>query len=293
MNKKQTEIVEIITPNKYVHHGLWVGPQKSKRVFINIHGLTSNLFSADKLYPLVDAETAVLTFNNRGHDIVSKLKRLNQENPKGYDSELAGTAHEVFEDCVDDLEGAVQLCHTQGVKEVYLVGHSTGCQKSIFYLSKIKNKQNVSGVVLLCPLSDYASVHLVADKIIYENALRFARAEVKNGRPKTLLSEKYWPRELINAQRFLSLYTSESSEEIFTYSHDKEPEAFQSVLTPTLVILAGADEYGERPAKKIQFWFDSNKKSQYYKSIVVENAMHNLKGFEEEVCREIKDWISK
>jgi len=288
----QIEIVEMVTPNKYVHHGLWVGPQKSKRVFINIHGLTSNLFSADKLYPLVDAETAVLTFNNRGHDIVSKLKRLNPENPKGYDSELAGTAHEVFEDCVDDLEGAVQLCHTRGVKEVYLVGHSTGCQKSIFYLSKIKNKQNVSGVVLLCPLSDYAAISLSADKDQYEKALAFSRNEVRENRPSTLLSEEYWPSELIDAQRFLSLYTPESSEETFTYSHDKEPKAFQSVEAPMLVVLAGKDEYCDRPTEKLKAWFDRSNVSSKYNSVVIETAPHNLKGSEEEVCKEIKDWIS-
>ena len=288
----QIEIVDVITPNKYVHHGLWVGSQKPKRAFISIHGLTSNLFSGNKLFPLVNADNAVLTFNTRGRDIVAKVKHLNPDHPKGYDSLVAGTAHEIFEDCVDDLEGAVQLCHDRGVKEVYLVGHSTGCQKSIYYLSKTNNKQRVSGVVLLCPLSDYAAVPLAVDKAQYEKALEYSRREVEDGRLHTLLSEEYWPSELIDAQRFLSLYTPESVEEIFTYSHDKEPKAFQSVEVPMLVVLAGADEYCDRPTEKLKAWFDRSNVSSKYKSLVIKNALHNLKGVEDEVCNEIKGWIS-
>jgi len=288
----QIEFVDVLTPKNYQLRGVWVINKKPKRVFIFIHGLTSDLFSGKTIFDLAQGNGAVLSFNNRGYGIVSKVKHLNPDHPKGYDSIIAGTAHEVFEDCVDDLEGAVQLCHDRGVKEVYLVGHSTGCQKSIFYLSKTKNKQKVSGAILLCPLSDYAAISLSADKDQYERALAFSRNEVKEKRPSTLLSEEHWPSELIDAQRFLSLYTPESSEEIFTYSHDKEPEAFQSVEVPMLVVLAGKDEYCDRPTEKLKAWFDRSNVSSKYNSVVIENALHNLKGSEEEVCKEIKDWIS-
>lgn len=288
----QIEIVDVITPKNYQLRGVWVGAKKPKKVFIFIHGLTSDLFSGKTIFGLADGDNAVLSFNNRGYGIISKIKHLNLNNPKGYDSVIAGTAHEIFEDCVDDIEGAVQLCHDLGAKEIYLVGHSTGCQKSIFYLSKTKNKQNVTGVVLLCPLSDYAAVPLAADKSIYERALEYSRKEVEEGRPSTLLSEEYWPSELIDVQRFLSLYTPESSEEIFTYSHDKEPKALQSVDAPMLVLLAGSDEYCDRPTEKLRAWFDRSIVSSKYKSVIVENALHNLKGSEEAVCKEVKDWIS-
>ncbi len=289
----QIEIVDIITPKNYQLRGVWVGAQKPKKVFIFIHGLTSDLFSGKTTFGLASDDSAVLSFNNRGYGIISKIKQLNRDNPKGYDSIVAGTAHEIFEDCVDDLEGAVQLCHDRGVKEVYLVGHSTGCQKSIFYLSKTKNKQNVTGVVLLCPLSDYAAVPLAADKTQFEKALKYARKEVDENRPHALLSEEYWPSELIDAQRFISLYTPESSEEIFTYSHNKEPKAFQSVESPMLVVLAGADEYCDRPTEKLKAWFDRSNVSSKYKSVVIEKALHNLKGSEKDVCMEIEQWVSK
>lgn len=289
----QIEIVELVTPRNYLMNGIYMGPKKPDRVFVYVHGLNSNLFSGDKIFSLANRQTGVLTFNNRSHDVVSRIKKLNPVNQKGYDSEFVGTAHEKFEDCVDDLEGVVEFCHKRGAAEIYLVGHSTGCQKSIYYLHQTSNKQNVTGVVLLCPLSDYAAVAPLSDKACYEKVLEFSRSEVREGRPHTLLSEEYWPRELIDAQRFLSLYTPESPEEIFTYSHDKKPTSFASIKIPMLVVLAGSDEYADRSSEKLRVWFDKNHKSSNYKSVVIENAPHNLKGSEAVVCQEINNWSQK
>lgn len=287
----QTELIDLVTPNSYQLHGVWVGPSNPKKVFIFVHGLTSNLFSGRMIFPLVDKDTAVLSFNNRGRDIISKLKHLNPSHPKGYDSEVAGTAHEVFEDCVDDIQGAVSFAQSRNVKEVYLVGHSTGCQKSVFYLSKTKNKQKVSGAVLICPVSDYTTTSIEADKTQYENALKFAQKEVEEGRAHTLIPTEYWPNELLDAQRFISLYTPDSSEEVFCYSQKgKEPAILKSVTAPLMPIIAGSDEYLDRPAVELLSWFKANNNSNKYKGVIIDGALHNLSGYEEKLRDEINAW---
>lgn len=289
----QIEIVEIITPKNYSLQGLWVGPQNPKKTIIAIHGLTSNLFSDKKYLPLVNSDTAVILFNNRGHGIVSKTRHLNPQNPKGYDSELGGCAHEVFEDCVDDIEGVVSLVQSRGAEKVYLAGHSTGCQKAVFYASKAKNKQNISGIILLCPVSDYGHISTRADKNQYDKALEFASNSIKNNKPHTFMPEDLWPDELLDAQRFLSLYTPDSSEEIFSYVQpEKDPTTLKSVSVPILVILAGSDEYADRSPDKLLEWFNNNNNSISYKGVIIKDALHNLKGVENEICKEIKDWIS-
>ncbi len=289
----QVELIDIVTPRQYKLHGMWMGSLSAQTVFVHIHGLTSNMFNGQTITSLSNDKTAVLAFNNRGNGIVSKLKHLNPNNPKGYDSEIAGTAHEVFEDCVDDIEGAVAFAQKRGAKSIYLVGHSTGCQKSLYYLVKSKLNQNVSGVILICPISDYTTISLEADKTQYNKALTFARQMVKKGKPHELIPSEYWPNELLDAQRFISMYTPESSEEIFSYSQPtKDPLIYQSVETPMLVIFAGSDEYADRPAQKLQEWFDPHTKSKKYTSVVVENALHNLKGYEEKICDIIRDWTT-
>src|ERR1700722_3607606 len=145
-------VVQITTPKKYVLNGLWFGPKKPKRVVIWVHGLGSSMFSKLNLIrAIVDPHTAVLAFNNRGFERVAQIRRTADSKSKRL---LAGAAHERFVDCVDDIQGAVNFVRKRKVKSIYLAGHSTGCQKSIYWASK-KGK-NVKGIILLAPVSDYA-----------------------------------------------------------------------------------------------------------------------------------------
>src|SRR3989344_7901479 len=121
--------IEITTPKKVVLNGLWFGsysakaskgkPKKPKRVIVWVHGLGSSMFSKLEIADeLVDKKTAMLVFNNRGHDKVvsvatTKGKRI-----------LAGSAHEKFTDCADDIQGVINFARRRGVNNVFLVGHS-------------------------------------------------------------------------------------------------------------------------------------------------------------------------
>src|SRR3989344_3289855 len=97
--------IEIVTPKKVRLKGLWLGPKKTKRVIVWVHGIGSSMFS--KLYTpekLADSKTAVLVFNNRGHDKVSRIASTNETHIGA--TELGGGASEVFTECVDDIQGA-------------------------------------------------------------------------------------------------------------------------------------------------------------------------------------------
>jgi chaperonin GroES len=60
---------------------------------------------------------------------------------------VAGETFEIFGDCVDDLQGVVNLAKDRGVKEIYIVGHSTGSQKNVYYLPKEASKDKKEGIV--------------------------------------------------------------------------------------------------------------------------------------------------
>src|SRR3989344_1290605 len=193
--------VEIITPKKYVLGGLWFGAARAERVIIFIHGLGSSAFSQHQLVrPWVDKKTAVMTLSNRGHDKIAKLRKLVGVK-KSHVSILAGQAHEVFTDCADDIQGAVNFAKKQGAKEIYLAGHSTGCQKSVYYGSK-KSDRTVKGLILLAPMSDY-SIAVMTDKNgRLAHAVKIAMGMVRAGKKHSLLPENIWG-DVIDAQRFL------------------------------------------------------------------------------------------
>jgi len=281
-------VVSIETPKKVLLNGLWFGNPKAKRAIIWVHGLLSSAFSGQRIIgELSDAETAVLTFSNRGHDGVASVSRLLPGGKKKY--EWAGTAHEVFSDCVDDIQGAINFARKMGVKEIFLAGHSTGCQKSIYWAQARKGK-GVKGIILLAPLSDYAGVRMQDAKKI-RVAVVLARKLVKSRKPGELLPPKLWVSEPADAQRFLSLYTPDSIEQsIFPYFDEKRtPKLFRSIKLPILAIFAGADEYADRPAKDIAAWFEREAQAPL-RTLTIDGATHGFKDREKAVAKAIRAW---
>ncbi len=284
------------TPGNILLNGLWFGPQRVNTAYIFVHGLGSNTFSHHELLlPLVTKTAGVLFFNNRGHDTVTTVKKLDQRKKRGYRSLLAGCAHEVFTDCRDDIAGAVKVVRNKGAKKIILIGHSTGCQKSIYFLAHSK-KPLVDAVVLLAPLSDYADFIKFTPQKEYDTIVKAAQALIAAGKPHQLLPYEVLPKRLsepCDAQRFLSLYTPDSSEEIFCYAQkSKVPHDLQKVKIPLLVLLAGKDEYRDRPMNQIAKWFACSNCSKNFRIEIIPQAPHSFWGNETEVIAAIQSFLS-
>lgn len=277
-------VVEIETPKKVRLNGLWFGVKKPKRVIVWVHGLGGSAFSNRRLIEqMAKGDTAVIAFNNRGFGVVNRIL-------KGRKKTVIGAAHEVFEECVDDIQGAIDLAHDIGVKQIFLGGISTGCQKSIYWAAKRKGK-GVSGIILLAPIADYAGLG-TEERALLPKATKAAQALIVAGKSHDLLSETLWQTP-IDAQRFLSLYTPDSVEQsIFSYfDATKKPRMLRSVAVPVLVLLAEKDEHADRPAEDIAVWFE-----EYVQKPTVSIVMgvdHGFKGGEKAVAVSIKRWVAQ
>src|SRR5690606_34801397 len=119
-----------------------------------------------------------------------------------------------------------------------------GCQKIVYYASRKRDKL-VRGLVLLAPISDYAGTERRVGSRMYGKALTAARDLLKHGKPHALLPEGTWYVP-IDAQRWLSLYTPDSAEEIFTYASGRKPTMLRRVKLPMLVLLAQNDQCADR-----------------------------------------------
>ena len=98
-----------------------------------------------------------------------------------------------------------------------------------------------------------------------------------------------WPIP-IDAQRFLSLFSPESVEEIFSYASKKEPKILKSVKKPLLIILAGDDEHRDRPMAEIYSWFKDILVDKKNEIKIINEAPHNFIGNVFELERIIKKW---
>jgi len=291
---KSCHCIQIATPKRYLLDGLWFGSDKPKKGIIFVHGLASTVFVGHGfLAPLALKEVATIFFSNRGHDKVTGIKKIDRKAKKGYIREIAGEAQEVFTDCVDDIEGVVNYLLRRKVKDIYLVGHSTGCQKIVYYLSQNGKQRKVRGAVLLCPISDYASTKKSTDSNKLKRAEQVALKLVKKKKPHEFLPSNIWS-DLLDAQRFLSLYTPNSKEEIFTYAQPrKTPRTLQKLRIPLLIVFAEKDEYRDRDSKEMARWFEDNIRSTQSTISIIPGALHSFNGKEDQVAKVIGSWLAK
>jgi acetyl esterase/lipase len=255
-----------------------------------IHGLGGNLLSMNTLTErLVSDSCCVLHFSNRGHDIISRVKKIDNRKKSGKTSFYGGAAHEVFTDCVDDIQGAIEFARSNGAKKIFLIGHSTGCQKITYFLSKKSSLSYITGVILISPLSDFAGSINKMGIATYEQLLKLSITYIQMGTPHTLLPDTLSP-EPIDAQRFLSLYTPMSEEEIFSYVDSSRPSLFSKIHYPLLVLFGEHDEFADRPIGDIVSWFDTHHNSIQYQSTIIKGADHGLTDKEKEAIAKITAW---
>jgi alpha-beta hydrolase superfamily lysophospholipase len=287
----EAKVIKIVTPKNIALHGFIFGPKRAKTIYIFFHGLSGNLFSRIKLVEKMAVDgAAAMVFDNRGHGLINKFRKINPKNPEEYETVVIGQVHEVFEDCVDDIDGTIKVALEQGYKKIILVGHSTGCNKISYYLSK-KSPAAVEGAVLLAPMSDYADTKKFTDPKVLAKATLAARNLVKAGKPHELLPKNLWPN-LVDAQRFLSLFTPESKEEIFSYAvPTKKPSVMLKIQKPLLVILAGEDQFTDRPMIEIFTWFKKVLANQAAEVLMIKKSLHSFSGHETKMKKIIFDWM--
>lgn len=151
---KNTETIFLKAQDGVILNGImYKCTNKTQKIIISVHGMATNCIKKrdEKIAEKVNKiDIDFLAFNNRGHDIVNYIKKPNKEKP-----ELAGTAYEEISESYEDIVGAINHVIEQGYKEIYIMGHSLGCTKTIYTYNKLieENKKEIldkiKGIILL------------------------------------------------------------------------------------------------------------------------------------------------
>jgi pimeloyl-ACP methyl ester carboxylesterase len=258
--------------------------RKSKKCVVYIHGLTGDFLDP----PLVDeigesvtrAGFNFLSFNNRGSEIITWFK------VKGK-LEMIGGARERFEDCIDDIAAAVNYACKRGSSEVVLVGHSTGCQKSVYYQSTTQDVR-VKGIILLGPASDtdYEKKRL-GKKFMW--ALAYAKGTLKVGQGDRLF---YGTEEFLTFRRFYSLHKPTSLEgTIFNYRTGRM-RLLSRINVPVLAAYGSEDHFSVFSPKQELEMIGKNLKDGF-KPLIINGAGHSFEGKESNLAGAIARWLRK
>lgn len=295
---KQYCITEITTKDNIILQGMFYPPSRKatgdavNTAILWVHGLTSNFYGDVELFEHIitaDKTMGFVSFNTRGHDMISGLSRVNTALPGGREHVNGGAGYEKFTDCVYDIDAGITFLVNQGYKTIILAGHSTGANKVCYYAGHTHDKR-VSGVILAAPMSDRLMEEKTNPKLPLH--LRQMQQMVRKKKDHYLVNNlSFFP---MTPERFLSLFKKGSVEDVFDYG-DKNPKLtfFHKIKQPLLVVLSGADEYADRPAGDIQKVFDDHTTSKLYSSVIIKDATHGYDGKETEFAKIIVEWINK
>lgn len=197
--------------------------------------------------------------------------------------------------------------------KIVLMGHSTGCQDTIEYISKYSKSlgfdkvRALDGAILQAPVSDAEAFREFEAKDTLEYYLNLAKKYIEEGKPDELLptgASKLAFGAPCTAYRFHSFAGERGDDDYFSsyLSSEDYAKSFGVIETPLLVLFSGSDEFVPARVNKdelVQRWRASTPAKFWSKhSKVVRGASHNVgpkseKGAEADVINTVVAFLGE
>lgn len=137
-------------------------------------------------------------------------------------------------------------------REIYLLGHSTGCQDIIKWSHKFHSSSfdlPISGIILQAPVSDRQYLQSIMSPVDYAATLALAKHQSSGKYMNETVGGAGVKRQIpITTSRWLSLYGPGGDEDYFSMdlTFNQWKKTFAKIHVPTMVLLSKHDEYYPR-----------------------------------------------
>lgn len=279
-------LVPFLAKDRSVLNGFLVGPNRSRKCMIYVHGMTGNFYGGTLQFSIAESIAregfSLFSVNTRGHDAVSVIRR---KKGRGGERFMAGTDLERFEDSLLDIDAAIKKLKGLGFRKFILAGHSTGCQKVTYYQYKKRNR-SVVGLLLLAPADDYAIQKRDLGRR-FDGVVRMSKRLVKEGKgnePTKLVPSHFSPR------RFLSIADLKNAEaRIFDY--DGPLKEFERIEAPICAVFGKREEYAAKPVLEYLRILGRRTRSLDFVGVVVDGAGHSFRNHNDVLSDFVARWI--
>lgn len=198
-----------------------------------------------------------------------------------------GCMYEIFEDCIYDIDLAIQTAKDKGYKKIILLGHSYGCNKVIYYY--YKKHPNILGIIL-ASAPDMIGSHLLLEPD-YKELLSEAKKNIDNNEPAKLLHKMIEDYMYMSSLTYYNWYNENSNLDnlpvIFNKEHWKQ---FETIDVPILTF-SGSNE--EDYYQHLDLLKDKALNCNNFEYKIIENTGHTYKNKEKEIANLIFEWINK
>ena len=198
-----------------------------------------------------------------------------------------GCMYEIFEDCILDIDLAIDKAKELGYKKIILMGHSYGCNKLIYYY--YKKHPDILGMIL-ASAPDMVGIHLLHQKD-YKNLLKEAKSNIDNGNPTKLLSNLVEDYMYMSSQTYYNWFNICSNlNNLPVMNNSDNWYQFESIDVPILTFSGSneSDNYLHLDLLK-----NKAKSCNDFEYEIIENADHFYHNKENEISSFILEWIKK
>lgn len=219
--------------------------------------------------------------HNRGHSIENDIVM------KDGSFKRCGCMYEIFEDCIYDIDLAIQTAKDKGYKRIILLGHSYGCNKVIYYY--YKKHPNILGIIL-ASAPDMIGSHLLLEPD-YKELLAEAKKNIDNNEPTKLLHKMIEDYMYMSSLTYYNWYNENSNLDNLPVISNKEHwKQFETIDVPILTF-SGSNE--EDYYQHLDLLKDKALNCKNFEYKIIENTGHTYKNKEKEIANLIFEWINK
>ncbi len=257
--------------------------EKKDICVIFIHGMCQtiidNYFATVFGNVLSENNIGFIYEHNRGHSIENDIL-MKDGSYRRY-----GCMYEIFEDCILDIDLAINEAKKLGYKRFILMGHSYGCNKLIYYYYK-KNPKVLGLILASAP--DMIGLHLYSQND-YEKLIKEAKDNISNGNPTKLISSLIEEYMYMSSQTYYNWFKETSNlNNLPIMGNSENWHQFESIDIPILTFSGSneTDNYLHLDSLKNKAINCNSFKYKY-----IENTDHFYKNKENEIAHLILNWI--
>lgn len=271
--------------------GYWESEKEKDCCVVFTHGmydnLIENIFANTLGEELAEKGYGFIFGHNRGHGVINSIVVKNSTTQKT-ETKIIGSTFEMFGESLYDVDLWVEEARKLGYSKVILAGHSFGCLKNLYYLSK-KGLGGINGLIFL---SASDTVGLINRSEEYKKMFEEAEKSIKAKRSKKILGKKLLGVFPISARTFNNLKKG-SHADIFPLVENPEDFGyFRKINKPILMILAERDSViVETPEKDLDTLKSKAVKCRDFTGKIMEGATHRYIKKEKELSEAVSQWL--